>query len=568
MKMIKIVLADDNVMMVEQISRLIPWEQEGFCLAAKAYDGKTALDAIRELGVDILITDIKMPHMDGLELIRHIRSLGLDAKVIVLSSYSDFQLVREALRLGAAEYIMKTELTPPALSKLLEKLKQQLYQERAGMRKLQEREVHLDSYAARLKEMDSELYRNRRQIKDGMLKELCHSYITEERFLAQKKDYLNIRYGEGRHGVYYLCVDNFDKLLTLFWNHNEALLSFAVMNILDEVLQHFVAADVYYHGSGEFVVLLSLDKKAPDVKEADWPQEIFSKWSQELNRYLGVETSAGFSCDNWRTGQQDHRAGRQDALPKGKPVRRLFLDAMKACQYRFALGKGRLILEQEVADKRGAAPVAYNDRVDNLRNALFTANLHYAEDMAQSILVNGEEVTPELFPEVLKLYERYSFLLYDYMEQNHLQAVCGKLLDGFNELLYYRESIPALNRQLQEILAAVSRSMTTGNAMVRQLIQYIHACYDREITVQSAAEHIGVSSAYLGRLIHKELGVSFSDYLNRYRIGLAKDLLKDGRFKIYEAAEKVGYASTEYFSKMFKKYTGATPKDYVMGKYN
>ena len=158
-----------------------------------------------EFGVDILITDIKMPVMDGLALIREIRSLGIDPKAIVLSSYNEFQLVREAMRLGASEYILKTELDPAFLTELLCTLADQLDQEREITRRVKTWDTKLDSNIPNRDESNYELYLNRRHIKDQMFRELCLGYLSEDQFLMRKKDYLNIRYLSGHHEVH-LCV--------------------------------------------------------------------------------------------------------------------------------------------------------------------------------------------------------------------------------------------------------------------------------------------------------------------------------------------------------------------------
>ena len=141
-------------------------------------------------------------------------------------------------------------------------------------------------------------------------------------------------------------------------------------------------------------------------------------------------------------------------------------------------------------------------------------------------------------------------------------------MDSLNEVIYDREAVPELNRRLNEIIMQIARSMETGNSHVRQLIKYVQNHFKEEITLQTTAEQLGVSSPYLGRLVQQELNISFNDYLNNFRIERAKELLIEGKLKVYEVAEEVGYASTEYFSRMFKKFVGLNPKDFLSGKYS
>ncbi|KRF09947.1 response regulator [Paenibacillus sp. Soil787] len=547
----KVIIADDNLMVVEALDRLIKWEEYGFTVVAKASDGAEALEAIKKFGVDIIINDIKMPIMDGLTLIREIRTLGMDCKAIVLSSYNDFQLVREAMRLGASEYILKSELDPSSLTGLLCALAEQLDQERDITRRVNMWESDTDSNFTRQAEFHNELYLNRRYIKDQMFRELCLGYLSEEQFLARKKEYLNIRFLPGCHEVLYLSVDYFQKLLEMRWYGNETLLSFAILNVMGEILDSIEGVDLFYNGSGDFVIIRTIsDEKWLSVSA--W-STLFESLSQALDKYLRVRISGGLISNRYS----------MLAIPA------LYMDAMKVCQFRFILGKGKLITEQDIQQSVGETVSFKNshDRVGLLRNALSVFHPQLLERTLSSLYVKQEETRPGNFNEVLRLYEKYSFVLMDFIEQNGLKTVCGPLLDSFNEFIYDREAIPELNRRLKDIISRIAQSMETGNSHVRQLVKYIQGHYEQEITLQLTAEQLGVSGPYLGKLMQKELNISFNDYLNHYRIERAKEFLVEGKLKIYEVAEHVGYASTEYFSRIFKKVVGVTPKDFSSGKY-
>lgn len=550
----KVIIADDNRMVVESVFQLVPWERHGFAVTAKVFDGVQALAAIKEFGADLLVTDIKMPFMDGLQLIREVRQLGLDTKSVVLSSYNDFDLVRESLRLGASEYILKTELDPGSFVTLMCALAGQLDKERQDSEQLQKQGGLSEADLNRLKDADNELYRNRMHIKDQLLRSFCLGYVSEEHFLDKKKDYLNIRYEQGSHAILYLSADNFQKLLKLRWNGKEQLLAFAAANVMEEIVESEVGrADLFYNGSGEFVVLLNVKDTETLPDPTQW-RKLFETLASSLEHYFRLNLSGGFSM----------KRSVSDTVPK------LFVQAMEACQFRFILGKGSLVFDQETlyAEKNQAEADFHQsyERVELLRNALSAFHPLLLRKTAESLFVKPGIVTPDNFREVLRLYEKYSFVLTDFVEKNGLRNTCGNLLESFNEYLYDQEAIPELNRRLQEILERIADGMATGNSHVRQLIKFIQGHYKEEIALQTAAEQLGVSSAYLGRLVQKELGVNFSEYLNQYRIERAKELLSEGLLKIYEIAEAVGYGSTEHFSRMFKKVTGISPKEFSTGK--
>ena len=121
-----ILLVDDNKKILELLSTMIPWKETGFQLAGLAADGREALEIARATNIDILVTDMKMPVIDGLELIRHFRELYPHAKFLVLSSYNEFNMVREAFKLGSSEYMLKTELDTDSFKKLLIQVSEEL----------------------------------------------------------------------------------------------------------------------------------------------------------------------------------------------------------------------------------------------------------------------------------------------------------------------------------------------------------------------------------------------------------------------------------------------------------
>ncbi|MBO9609986.1 MAG: response regulator [Paenibacillaceae bacterium] len=547
----KIILADDNLLVLESLDRMIKWEELGFRLVAKATNGEEALEAIKQHGIDILISDIKMPTMDGLTLIREIANLSMDCKIIMLSSYNDFQLVREAMRRNASEYILKTELDPVELTRILSHLAEQLDQEREMTRRVEMLESKPAAELMNHDESRHELYLHRRYIKDQLFRELCRGYLSEQQFLFRIKDYLNIRYEPGGHEMLYLSVDHFQKFLDGRWNGNETLFSFAIMNVMEEILQSVDGTDLFYSGSGDFVIVRSV-RDQECLSPSGWG-DLFHELTLALDQFLKIRISGGWS--GMRLVMQ--------------PIPDLYVEAMKACQFRYILGKGKLITDQDIAHSIGTT-ISYpinSDRIGLLRNALTAFHPELLERTLETLCVKQEEVSLTNFNEVLRLYEKYSFVLMDFVEQNGFQAACGPMLESFNEIIYDREAVPELNARLKDAVTRIARNMETGNSHVRQLIKYMQGHLAQKITLQSAAEQLGVSSPYLGRLIQKELGISFNEYLNQHRIERAKELLIEGHQKIYEIAEQVGYASTEYFSRMFKKVVGVNPLDYSLGKY-
>lgn len=542
----RVMIVDDNQLVLSSMEKLIPWAAHGFELIGTAKDGQKAWELIGRNGhADIMITDIKMPVKDGLELIREVREQGVDTKAIMLSSYSDFALVREAMRLGASEYILKTELEADRLLELLQKLSRELDEERDELAALTQKDERLEQYMSRVREADSELYRNRRPIKDQMYRELCRGNMTEAQFKERALGYLDIRFGERCRAVLYVSADQFQKLLEARWGSNEQLFSFAVLNIMNELTADTPWTDVFYYGFGDFVVLNSNPEITAEQLKA-WGAELFAVMSQALESLLRLGISGGLCL----------QGERGDTLPQ------LFLRALQICQHRYLAGKGQLLQEEDVRQSPEEAGFREQEKVELLRNALRAFHSEHLENVMYALVLGPEQVTLSSIDAVRKLYEKYSYVIDEFLEQQGFRGELGGPLDQLSEAILDRESLPALNRSLSALLHKIASRIASGNTLTRKILYYIREHYREEISVQTASEHLGISSVHLGRLMQKELSVHFTEYVNQLRIEQAKKLLAQGGMKVYEIAEYVGYSSTEYFSRVFKKMTGVSPKEY------
>ncbi|HBR29267.1 MAG TPA: DNA-binding response regulator, partial [Firmicutes bacterium] len=128
--MLKVMIVDDEAIVRIGLKSMIDWESHGFQLVGEANDGQRALDLFQKNKPDLVITDLKMPVMDGLQLMRHLNELDARCRVIVLSSYDEFSLVKEAMKLGAADYLLKLEMEPDQLVEVLSGFKSEILQER------------------------------------------------------------------------------------------------------------------------------------------------------------------------------------------------------------------------------------------------------------------------------------------------------------------------------------------------------------------------------------------------------------------------------------------------------
>lgn len=541
----KILLVDDNKKILELLRSIIPWQESGFCLAGLAADGGEALKLARETNIDILITDLKMPVMDGIELIRRFREIYPSAKILVLSSYNEFHVVREAFKLGSDEYFLKTELNPEVFVQLLNQFAEEIdsdKEERAFGNFSDETIAYggkHDSYR--------ELYVNRHHIKGSLLNQLVRGYLREDDLLNKDLSSLDIHMTKGFSRVMQISVDNFNSLMKNVWNGDEPFFSFAVLNIMNEVSRGFISADCFYTSSGEFVVMCYAPRPEP-ITGMELFETVFNQLKQALSTYLKVKISGGL-C----------------ALPgETSGLKGLYESACSACRSKFIYGQGKLLCGVDLYDKPRVQSIRTTERIDYLRSVLKSMNSELLCHAHEILCLEKWEVDIKEYGEVTRLFEKYLIVIDEFADVNGMTEVCSSHLSRFDDNNYDTWSVEQLNQWLINLLNTIASQFFTYNDIVSKVIRYVREHYDQSISLQSVAEEVGMNRSQLSRLIKKELGVTFPEYLNNIRLDKAKELIAESRYKLYEVAEKCGYSNFEHFSRLFKKVTGSSPKEWEL----
>lgn len=544
----KILLVDDNKKILELLRSIIPWQESGFCLAGLAADGSEALKLAKDANIDILITDLRMPVMDGIELIRRFRELCPHAKILVLSSYNEFNMVREAFKLGSNEYILKTELNPEVFIQLLNQFAEEIdsdKEERTFGKPADKVVGH-----GRTDDSRRELYVNRHYIKGSLLNQLVRGYVKDEDLLHKDLISLDIQMTIGCCRVMQISADNFNSLMKNVWNGDEQFFSFAVLNIMDEVIRAFYTADCFYTSSGEFVVVCYAPQPE-SLSGSNLFETVFVQLKKALSNYLKVKISGGLCLMPGDTSS----------------LKKLYEDACSACRSKFIYGQGKLLcgVNVNVCSKSRSRSMRIAERVEYLRSALKSMNSGLLRNAYEILCLEESEVDIQEYGEVTRLFEKYLIVIDEFAEVNGMSQVCGSYLSSFDDNNYDTWSVEQLNQWLKSLLNVIAGQFVTYNDTVSRVIVYVRDHYTQNISLQSVAEEVGMNRSQLSKLIKKELGVTFPEYLNSIRLDKAKELIAESRYKLYEIAEKCGYSNFEHFSRMFKKVTGSSPKEWVRG---
>ncbi|MGG3625113.1 response regulator [Bacillus gobiensis] len=513
--MYRVVIVDDEPISRNGIEAYIDWEKEGMSVEAICANGEAALNTIKNRSVDILITDILMPVMNGIELMKQAFELEPNLKVIMLSSYSDFEYVREGLKLGAVDYMLKSALEPEDLLAVLHRCIYMLEEERR-----KEAEFYHYQHEA--------IYKERKYIEQEIKR-----LMVQEQFSHSSMDWAPAWLKQHRYACIYLTLDRVNEL-----RENQGYLH---VQLLLEELQ-----EMFYEQVDEGCAMLSGERSLFILI----PESV-RNWGLRLLRLKRfVETELDISIS----------AGYKIEQGISRVLKGLF-DSRTACQRKFFEGLGRIYRWKgpslnEETKKPETEPPDWDPFFEIIRNG---DPVHTAVEFASNHWKNKR-----LEPEQIK-QEAYEL----FNDMNKLQGESGQLLSEQLVLLERSETLEEITLLLKCGLEEIERTFIprlpdngNGGQLITKALDYIADHYKENVTLQSVADTVHVSKNYFSILFKKQTGYNFIDYLMEMRIREAKRLLIEENSRIYDVAETAGFNSVKYFNKLFKKMTGLTPLEY------
>lgn len=530
MEMIKVFITEDESIVREGLRDIVPWEKYGFEFVGDAPDGEIALPLIRKLKPDVLITDIKMPFMDGLALSSIVSRELPDTKIIILSGYSDFEYARQAIALNVDQYLLKP-ITKAAILKALELTRQKIQEER-------EQKDYLRRY-----EQDSKKY------------ESFSRRAFFERLVEGSMSVQQIYEEAGRLNLD-LNADGYNFVIFTVQSTAENTYSEAAAMALDGLLDYFLRYPGYilFRSSllsytalimGDSENLAELTDRALDII-----QRRCSAAGEQLNWYAAVGTptyrlSGLAQCYS----DANHVLAYRHLLP-GTHV----FKAEMLRSERENTGAGRL----ETLDPGKLDPMI-------LRNFLQTGTAEETEAFVQEYLsgLAGAERS--------MLLRHYVIMSARINAEVVLQQM-GCQQEDFSRLPMPEVNIQKIDEYLIDLLTAALqlrdlRSQQESSDIINNAIRYIEKHYtDENISLNSVAQAINISANYLSALFSQKMEVSFVEYLTQKRMNRAKQLLQRTNLRSSEIAYEVGYRDPRYFSFVFRKTQGCTPRAFRAGE--
>ncbi len=531
--MLKLIIADDEKWVRTAIKSVLPCNDSEFSLVSEASNGIEALELCRQHMPDMLITDIKMPGLNGLELISELARTLPDIRIVVISGYNDFDYARTAMRYGVRDYLLKP-VDENELHQVLNRIKNEIAEREKQKR---ERETEQERYE-RLLPVISEAFLNRL---------VSRNSLTSE----------NIRNESRKYGIdlsgdsFTVCVTSADA--NLCENEDPGAYD-RYRALVRRSMKRFAGAVTFpFEGDRSLLVSIVRGKDAADrIKRAH------AICSRLLHKRLGTTVSCGASGETRSPGM----------------LQKLFPDAAEALEARFWYGPGtvtfhvpgslsddpNLTLQQDTLNK-----IILNIKLSNLQTAL-----SFVESISSSLKSSpAPNCKPALVREFFwQFIQSVITMLNIQLPFIHQETmVSGRHPhDRIREVRFFTE----LEDYVKELLRRIydfyhDRNPVDNTNIIENAKRIIESNYSGDISLEQVARHVHLSPAYLSELFKKQTGMSFIDYKTIVRIENAKKLLADPTVTISEVSAKVGYSDPKYFSKLFKKITGKTVYEFKKG---
>lgn len=511
--MYNVLIADDEAAILEGLKKIICWNELGLNLVAAVPDGESALQYIRENPVDIVVTDIRMKEMDGLELISVLHEISPETRCIILTGYSDFDYTKKAIQLGIENYILKpvdeNELT-----------------------------LTLTNLTAKLEEDASKARNSIYEFRDAIVYRWITGKIDINAF-QHRAEVLDIDLTEKYFQVGVLRVRNYELAAQKNTSACEKNILRALAAALGRVKQAQCA--VCRGERGDFLVALwgGLDLCQEEIKQA------FIRTEQALT---GMRLNAFASLGKL---QEDFML-----------LSESYTDAMFLAEFGLILPQGTVADENAVSClmnvKRKPMDVDTQELLKAISEKDEAGVKNFAENLRRTLTQSGAQTPNAIKIPIMELMYGISKLKAGSAVQEEYD-----LVGVFGEIIQAQTIDSLLEILTTSAMKKIEKIRKAATEMSLHVVRAIDAIEQGEnVTLKSLAEQYKISPVYLGQLFKNETGMLFTDYLNNVRIKKSIELLKTTERTVAEIAELSGYASYGYFCGVFKKVTGAYPKDY------
>ncbi|MEC0227721.1 response regulator transcription factor [Paenibacillus alba] len=526
MREVTCLIVDDEPPMVRRLEKYFErWaeRQLPFRLVGYAYSGDEALEKAAELRPDLILTDIVMPGMSGIELIRELRERMPSVEVIILSAYSDFAYAKQAIAIGVFEYLVKVPLREEDVFTALSKARDNVIAR-------EEKEHRIQSLSGSVKE-------NSHRLRKHLLEELVRGEVSAS-VMERRSMELAPGFEPRQYGCFAIRFDNYDVFCSEFSPSDRNMLKYGMLNIIEEVLQGVGGCFACELQPSVMVAFATIHAGSEQMFDNNC-YELGVNVRDAIKTYLRISVSVGVSRMHSGWGQ----------------AAAAYEEAKEALRDTFYASFGTI--------------VTFNRRLSYTEHDWRELTEHFERALVRVSAKSTREVLAPLLPH-LHDHRVNPDRLVDYVE-----GWCVRLRQGllpaehaeadairgtFADCTHLHQLVERLRLQ-GERLGTLAEGSGLRPEMVKAM-RYVEDHLKESISLSLVAEHIHLNPTYVSELFKKELGVNFTDYVSKRRIERAIGLLRKNNYSNLELAEAVGVHNEKYFCTLFKKITGTSPQKF------
>lgn len=508
----KILIAEDEFLVRIGLKTTVDWEAHGYKIVGEASNGREAFELFKKTKPHILITDVKMPIIDGLELLSMVKEKDPDILVVILSNYDDFEYARRAMRLGASHYLLKNEINESNLLRTLSELD-------LGSN---------DRLSAKT---------NRKQEQEKYL----HNYIYLFNEIEQKNniDIPSDIFSDTEHIVLRLDANDIDNLE----ENNSKTIIRNIESIIYETIENAIVSSAFWANK----ILISV--VAPNEEGSDnFLKEITQKSSLIIRNalhYFDIPINVGIS-------EIVGGSNISDALVQAETARLLcFFTQDSIVNY---TSEKEPLPDSEIS-------------IDRLHIEELFAKRNYAAIESYICDIFEKLTISKNFPNLDIVFIDLIYLAKNICEKEGIDTT-GALSD----VKFSYDNLATMSdvHQTRDYILNIYKSLIDNadgkkehySFTIRKCIEYIENNYMNNISLDDAAKEVDISRSYLSMLFKQETDINFVNYLTDFRIEQAKKIISSSNLKVYEVAYQTGFSSPYYFSKVFKDVVGVSCREY------
>ena len=531
---IKVFLVEDEMVIRNGIVKSINWEKEGYRLVGEASDGELAYPMILKEKPDILLTDIKMPFMDGLELSRLVKQELPDTKILIFSGYDEFEYAKEAIRIGVTEYLLKP-VSSAQLLEVMRRISKQIEQDR------EEREM--------LRQYQEDMKENVERERQNFFSHVIRGEVSIGEAVKNGK-----KYGMDLSAGFYSII-----LFKIFSTPEENIVSEHIWKICEKIetkVDEIPYAYYFQRGIDGWVFLLTAESKEQMEERqknlCDCLAEIM-KNERKVEYFGGI----GKPVERIRNLGQSFRDAERIFAERFTRQSNQFLsgfekmDVYKDDEFQIKdlgdVGKSREMIEKFLN----------NGTKEELEEFMDTYFIRMKEDKLQSTLMR-QYIIMDIYIVIMSFCEKIDAVNHDYQQETEKLKSTIQNMNSVSEIRLY---ITYMLNQAIELRDSISKKRYAD--IIKAAEKMISEHYmSEEISLNSVADSVGMSPSYFSSVFSKESGKTFVEFLTETRMEKAKELLMCSTLKTSEIGYEVGYKDPHYFSYIFKKTQGCSPKEY------